>query len=50
MGAIHQADGAAFAEEAKAGHNPALRAFAAETVLIVKRHLGSLHALPLETI
>ena len=48
MDAIHAADGAAFAAEARSGHNPALRAFAAETVLIVKRHLGSLHALPLE--
>jgi putative membrane protein len=50
MDAIHAADGAAFAEEAKSGNNPALRAFAAETVLIVKRHLGSLHALPLESV
>ncbi len=49
MDAIHDADGAAFAAEAQSGHNPALRAFAAETVLIVKRHLGSLHALPLQT-
>ena len=48
MDAIHAADGAAFAAEAKSGHNPALRAFAAETVLIVDRHLGALHALPLE--
>ena len=50
MDKIHAADGAAFAEEAKNGHNPQLRAFAAETVLIVKRHLGSLHALPLENV
>ena len=50
MNAIHAADGAAFAEEARSGHHPALRAFAAETVLIVKRHLGSLHALPLEAV
>ncbi len=50
MDAIHAADGAAFAQEARAGHHPALRAFAAETVLIVKRHLGALHALPLETV
>ena len=49
MDAIHKLDGAAFAEEAKSGHNPALRAFASETVLIVKRHLGALHALPPET-
>ena len=50
MNSIHAADGAAFAAEAKLGQNPALRAFAAETVLIVKRHLGSLHALPLEAV
>ena len=50
MNSIHAADGAAFAAEAKSGQNPALRTFAAETVLIVKRHLGSLHALPLETV
>jgi putative membrane protein len=48
MDAIHDADGAAFAEEARSGGHPALRDFAAETVLIVKRHLGALHALPLE--
>ena len=50
MDAIHAADGAAFAKEAKEGHNPALRAFAAETVLIVDRHLGALHALPLQKV
>ena len=50
MDAIHQADGAAFAKEASDGANPDLKAFAAETVLIVKRHLGSIHALPLETV
>ena len=50
MDAIHQADGAAFAKEAEQGENPALKAFAAETVLIVKRHLGSIQALPLETV
>ena len=48
MDTIHQADGGAFAKEAEDGTNPDLRAFAAETVLIVKRHLGSIHALPLE--
>lgn len=50
MDAIHQADGAAFAKEAEGGTNPDLRAFAAETVLIVKRHLGSIHALPLKKV
>lgn len=50
MELIHAADGEAFAEEAVSGRHPALRAFAAETVLIVKRHLGSLHALPLEKV
>ena len=44
MKTIHAADGAAFAKEAMGGENPALRAFAAETVLIVKRHIGSLNA------
>ena len=41
---IHDADGAAFAKEAKAGTNPDLKAFAAETHAIVERHLGELHA------
>jgi putative membrane protein len=50
MDAIHEADGAAFAKEAELGSHPALRAFAAETVLIVRRHQGSLHALPLENV
>jgi len=45
MDDIHKKDGAAFATEAKAGSNPALRAFAAETHRIVLRHLGELHAL-----
>ena len=49
MKTIHAADGAAFAIEAKAGRNPMLRAFASETVLIVKRHIGELDALPLPT-
>jgi putative membrane protein len=49
MEAIHAADGAAFAHEAKAGQNPMLRRFAAETVLIVRRHIGELEALPLPT-
>ncbi|GAB2913348.1 hypothetical protein GCM10027093_59750 [Paraburkholderia jirisanensis] len=50
MVTIHAADGAAFAKEAQSGSHPALRAFAAETVLIVRRHQGSLNALPLETV
>jgi putative membrane protein len=49
MEVIHTADGAAFAKEAKAGQDTDLKAFAAETVLIVKRHIGSLHAVPLPT-
>jgi putative membrane protein len=44
MDDIHAKDGAAFAQEAVAGTNGALRKFAAETHLIVERHLGSLHA------
>ena len=41
---IHDADGAAFAKEAKGGSNPDLKAFAAETHAIVERHLGELNA------
>ena len=44
MKKIHQADGAAFAKEAKSGTNPDLKAFAAETYRIVQRHLGELGA------
>ena len=43
MGKIHALDGAAFAQEAKTGQNPDLRAFGAETVRIVERHIGALH-------
>jgi len=43
MKTIHALDGAAFAREAKTGQNADLKAFAAETVLIVKRHIGALH-------
>lgn len=43
MKTIHAQDGAAFAQEAKTGQNADLKAFAAETVLIVKRHIGALH-------
>jgi putative membrane protein len=44
MRKIHKADGAAFAEEAKSGTNPALKEFADETHRIVMRHLGELDA------
>ncbi len=44
MKKIHNADGAAFAKEAKGGANPDLKAFAAETHRIVERHLGELEA------
>ena len=43
MDKIHALDGAAFAQEAKAGQNQDLRAFGAETVRIVERHIGALH-------
>lgn len=41
---IHDADGAAFAQEAGEGSNAGLKAFAAETHQIVQRHLGELNA------
>ena len=41
---IHALDGAAFDEESKTGQNADLKAFAAETVRIVERHIGALHA------
>ena len=44
MEKIHDADGAAFAKEAKGGTNADLKAFAAETHRIVQRHLGELGA------
>jgi putative membrane protein len=44
MQEIHDADGAAFAQEAASGSNPDLKAFAAETYRIVQRHLGELGA------
>ena len=49
MDTIHDADGAAFAAEASAGDDAGLKAFAAETHVIVERHIGSLHAVPLPT-
>ena len=42
---IHAKDGAAFAKEAKAGTDPKLKAFAAETHRIVLRHIGELKAI-----
>lgn len=44
MKKIHDADGAAFAKEARHGGNVDLKAFAAETYRIVQRHLGELSA------
>ena len=44
MNKIHDADGAAFAKEAKEGTDADLKAFAAETYRIVQRHLGELNA------
>ena len=44
MKKIHDADGAAFAKEAKDGTNSDLKAFAAETHAIVERHLGEIEA------
>ena len=44
MKKIHEADGGAFAKEAKNGSNADLTAFAAETHRIVERHLGELGA------
>ena len=46
MKMIHDADGAAFAKEAKGGSNPNLKAFATETFRIVQRHLGEIQANP----
>lgn len=43
MKRIHDIDGAAFATEAKTAKSAELKAFAAETVLIVHRHIGALH-------
>lgn len=43
MDKIHALDGAAFAQEEKTGQNADLKAFGAETVRIVERHIGALH-------
>ena len=44
QGALHAADGAAFAKEAQAGGAADFRAFGRETHLIVARHIGAIHA------
>ena len=44
MEEIHAKDGAAFAKEARGGTNTKLKAFAAETLRIVLRHIGELKA------
>lgn len=49
MDTVHAADGAAFDKEARLANDPDLKAFAAETSLIVKRHIGALHAPGTET-
>jgi putative membrane protein len=46
MASLHDADGAAFAQESKAGGSDAFRAFGAETHRIVQRHIGAIHAVP----
>jgi putative membrane protein len=43
---VHDIDGGLFAQEAKVGGSSALKAFAAETVKIVDRHIGALHPKP----
>lgn len=43
MSVIHAKDGAAFAKEAKGGGLADYKAFAAETHLIVLRHIGAIH-------
>lgn len=49
MDTVHAGDGAAFDKEAKLAKDPELKAFAAQTALIVKRHIGALHAPGTET-
>ena len=43
MDAIHNGDEKLFAQEAMEGGSPEFKAFAHQTDLIVKRHIGSLH-------
>ena len=47
MAAIHDADGAAFAQESTGGGSPAYRAFGQETHRIVLRHIGAIRGAPL---
>ena len=46
MGAIHDADGAAFEKESKDGGTADFRAFGSETHKIVLRHIGAIKAVP----
>ena len=46
MASIHDADGAAFADEATNGGSDEFKAFANETHTIVLRHIGAIHAAP----
>ena len=46
MADIHAKDGAAFAKEAAETGNPDYKAFAAETHVIVLRHIGAIKAAP----
>jgi putative membrane protein len=45
MKTIHHTDGGLFAQEAKTTQNPDMKAFATETVGIVKRHIAALKAM-----
>ncbi|MGI4950158.1 MAG: DUF4142 domain-containing protein [Janthinobacterium lividum] len=47
MAALHDADGAAFAQEATGGGSAAYRVFGTETHRIVQRHIGAIHGAPL---
>jgi len=44
MADLHDADGAAFAREATEGGSDAFKNFAAETHVIVQRHIGAIRA------
>ena len=46
MASLHAADGAAFAQVARTGATPDMRAFGAETHRIVQRHIGAIKAAP----
>ena len=45
MKTIHDTDGGLFAKEAKTTKNADMKAFASETVGIVKRHIAALKAM-----